>query len=183
MKPTPVVIACLAVLILAFGAGAGHAQDTPWPERGYDVTHRWGLGAYSSDAPASVRYFWDTRYGVDAGLGFSIEDNEGRNRTEIVLDGGFLYALAPGQRVNFFLRPGVQFRNLSAENGTTSTIRLSGAFEAEFFLTQSLSLGARTGVFVDSVSPAGSGGDRADGGTYRGFVTEAGFHFYLGRRE
>ena len=158
------------------------AQEPDALPRGHDVTQRWGIGAGSGDAHATLRYLWSPRYGFEAGLGFAFWGSADVD-SRILLEGAFLYSLAPGERVNFFLRPGVRFANEHADRGSTSTVGLSGALEFEFFLSGSFSLGARAGLFVDAVSPPAPASNRTSWGLDSGLVTEAGFHFYLPRPE
>jgi hypothetical protein len=168
-----------AVLFLGLAVPAEPAAvplDTV--ERGVDTVGRWGVGYSTAEAPLGFRYQWSRRYGVDLGLGFRSSEASGGRETRVVLDGGFLYALAPGERVNVFARPGVQFRNLDQEDGSTTTIRLSGALDVEVFVTERMSLGARAGVRIQTTSPP-EGPNRTDFGTRHDRFAEAGFHFYL----
>jgi len=169
-----------ALLGLALGfvlVPAPARADDPAP-RGVDVTGRWGIGTATGDAPLGVRYLWDPRYGFDAGLGFGFFSS-GSLDSRVVVEGAFLYALAPADRVNFYFRPGVQFRNEHTDAGSTTTVGLRAFLELEVFVSSSFSVDARTGLFVDSVSPPGDASNRTDWGLDSGLVTEAGFHFYL----
>jgi len=166
-----------AVLAGSPFARAGAAdQATP---RGVDVTGRLGLGLSSSEAPLGVRYFWNRRSGMEAAVGFRSIDGPPGRRTDIVLDGAYLHALAPGEHVNFFLSPGVRFRSVDLGGEVTTTVRLGAALDVEVFLTDRFAVGARSGLFFETASPAGSAADRVDFGTTTGKWAAAGFHFYL----
>ena len=143
---------------------------------GQDVSGRWGIGMVSPEAPVGVRYFWTRRAGLEAGLGF----RSGEGQSRILIDGGWFLALAPGDRTNFFFRPGVRFRSDDGDEGTVTVVQLNAALAAEFFLSNAFSITTTLGVAVDFTSPPpGHGGDSVDAGTFGGPFTGLGFFFYL----
>lgn len=178
LSRTSLVGIITAVMLVALAWAPRASAQEPEPLLGVDISHRLGVGFSFSEAPLGFRYFWSRRYGVDAGLGLRSDDFASFRQTTVVLDGAFLYALAPGERVNAFLRLGTQFRNVDRPAGSTSTVQFSGALEYEVFLNNSIGILARAGVFLDLTSPP-SGNDRASFGTRSGMLTSAGIHYYF----
>jgi len=159
------------VLLLVLAAPAS-AQE--WAERGHNVSGRPAVRLAMADTPLGVRYFWQERYGADAAIGFSLGTD---SDTAVNLEGGFLYSLAPGERVNFFLRPGLGFQSAARDSLTLTTVSFSLSTELEFFATQDLSFSAGVGVSLASVSGSGDSTTRIS--TFRDLWGRAAVQYYL----
>ena len=96
------------------------------------------------------------------------------------MDGGLLLALAPGDRLNFYLRPGVRFRSVDAsDEGATTTVFFTAALAVEVFVTRDFSITADQSLEMGFVSPP-SGPDHTDFQTQGVPWTRLGFFYYLG---
>ena len=147
----------------------------------HDVTGRMGLGFVSTDAPVGLRYWVNEKIGIDAGIGFQSEEvftgvgDETESQTTFVLNGGVPFIFnAMADRVNFLLRPGLQFT--SYEGGTG--IELTGALEFEVFVTDDFSVSAAHGLAIMMDSPD-EGDSTTDFGLFGNNWTSFGFHYYL----
>ena len=151
---------------------------------GRNVSGRPGIGILSGEAPLGIRYLWSPKGGVEAGFGFL--RRSGVDETTIVLEGAGLVALAPGDNLNAFARPGASFTSESGPGGTTSTVQLNLALQIEYFLSPGFSLTASTGLTLDFESGPlqadGSSPDRTRFRTEGGTLTRVGFFFYLPKR-
>ena len=116
----------------------------------HDVTGRFGLGFVSTDAPVGGRYWINEKVGIDVGIGFLSEDMGEETESTFVLNGGVPFIFnAMADRVNFLIRPGIQFA--SYEVGTA--IDLTGALEFEVFVTDDFSVSAAHGLAIMMDSP------------------------------
>ncbi len=141
----------------------------------HDVTGRIGLGFVSSDAPIGGRYWLNEKLGLDAGIGFTSMDTGNDTNTTFVINAGLPIVLQRmNDRVNFYIRPGLEYTSL--ENG--STMDISGDLEFEVFVTDDFSVSASHGVAVMIVSPD-QGDSRTNFGTRGANWTNFGFHYYL----
>jgi len=165
----------LVILLLALGRSPAAAAG---PQSfGRDVSGRLGLGMLSADAPLGVRYLFDPRLGLELGAGFG---RDGQHRTRVALDGGLLMALAPGDRVNFYFRPGVRFRSENpSDEGATTTIFFTAALTVEVFVTRDFSVTADQGFEMQFVSPP-TGPDHTDFDARGAPWTRLGFFYYFG---
>jgi len=143
----------------------------------HDVTGRMGLGFVSTDAPVGLRYWVNEKVGIDAGIGFSSVDMGDETATTFVLNGGVPFIFnAMADRVNFLIRPGIQFT--SYEGGTG--IDLTGALEFEVFVTDDFSVSAAHGIAIDMTNPDDENLDSTtDFGLFGNNWTSFGFHYYL----
>ena len=156
------------------------AQAASGPLFGRDVTRRIGIGMVGSQTPLAVRYLVTPRTGFQVGMG--LEHHEDAGGTDVFLAGGGLLAMAPGDRVNFYLCPGVRFASEHGPAGTTTTVGLSLGFSFEVFVTRDFSVTASQRLSLDFVSPPGDGENSRDrsviflsGGSWPRF----GFFYYL----
>ena len=147
------------------------------------MARRWGIGMLSPTLPAGVRYHFDHRLGAEVGLRFGSRSVEGSSRNDFAFEGALLYVMAPGDRLNFYLRPAAGFLSEERGDGTYSTVVLSAGFLFEVFLTRDFSVSASQGLAVEFVGPP-SGRDSASGnrtsfGLRGGTWPQLGFTYYL----
>jgi hypothetical protein len=141
----------------------------------HDVTGRFGLGFVSTDAPVGGRYWLNEKIGIDGGLGFSsIDTGDGSSSTFVLNAGVPIVFNAAADRVNFLIRPGIQFTSLEA--GTI--IELSGALEFEVFVTDDFTVSAAHGIAIDMNSPD-VGDSSTNFGLFGNNWTAFGFHYYM----
>jgi hypothetical protein len=107
----------------------------------------------SADIPIAVRHHFDHRIGAEIGIGFKSCSEGDSSLTDFALEGALLYALAPGDRTNLYLRPSAGFLSEERTDGTYSTIVLGAGLLFEVFLTRDLSVTAAQGVSIDFVGP------------------------------
>ena len=174
----PALAALLLILATVVPSQPAAAGERPAASGfGRNVSGRLGLGMLSPEAPIAVRYLFDPRLGMELGAGIGHREARG---TTVVLDGGLLLALAPGDRLNFYLRPGVRFRSVNAsDEGATTTVSFTATLSFEVFMTRDFSVTAEQGLVMDFVSPP-DGLDHTDFGTLGGPWTRLGFYYYLG---
>ena len=147
----------------------------------HDMTGRFGLGFVSTDAPVGGRYWMNEKVGIDVGIGFSSIDGGNDTFSDFVLNAVVpLVFNAMADRVNFLIRPGIQFTSgdfaVAAAKGTD--IQLSGALEFEVFVTDDFSVSAAHGLYIDLMSPD-VGDSRTNFGLFGNDWTNFGFHYYL----
>jgi hypothetical protein len=165
----------LATVWTAFPAAA--AEPSAPPGFGRDVSRRLGVGMVSPEAPLGGRYLFDPRLGLELGAGV---DRLNGHSTTVVLDAGLLMALAPGDRINFYFRPGARFRSVDpSDEGATTTISFTASLNVEVFVTRDFSVTADQGFEMDFVSPP-SGPDHTDFAVRGAPWTRLGFFYYLG---
>jgi hypothetical protein len=170
-----------------FGLMLVLALLAPITTNAMDMTGKWGLGYFSSDAPVGVRYWLNQKLGVDLGVGFESKDLGDNTATSFWFEGGFPYVLMDTDRANFFVRPGVVFASLDDRVYGTGvldkkwnniTIKLTPG--AEVFFGDHFSLQAAHGIMIDLISPPdGAGDSKTDFNTGAYSVSEIGFHFYF----
>ncbi len=166
-----------AVLVLAF-AVTSTAKD---------LTGRFGLGYYESDAPVGIRYWVNEKIGIDAGIGFqSIDgfmdaDGDNTSATNVWFSFGIPYVVYPTERANFMFRPGVLFGIFDEDYFDPKTeITIQLHLVAEVFFGDNFSLEAAHGLNILLQTPADDDADNlAHFGTVSGSITQLGFHFYF----
>lgn len=165
----------LFLLLPAVAVAATYGRD-----KGKNVVGFYGVGWSSADAPIGLRYLFDPRNGFDLGFGFRSDDTPGGRESEVVLEGAYLLALAPGERTNVFLRPGIRFANLSIRGDSSTRIGIDIAVDVEHFLADRVSVSARSGFRYDSLSAPDRSSDRDTFRTIGDLLLEGGVHLYLG---
>jgi hypothetical protein len=172
-----------AVLVMAF-AVTSSAKD---------LTGRFGLGYYESQAPVGIRYWVNEKVGIDGGLGFQSEDGfmefddqgqptgETTSATRFWVSAGVPYVVFPTDRANFMFRPGVLFGVFDEDYYDPKTrVLIQLHLVAEVFFGDHFSLEAAHGVNIDMQTPADDDADSMmDFGTASGSITQLGFHFYF----
>ena len=169
-----------------------------------DMTGKYGLGYFNSDAPVGARFWASERLGVDIGVGFeSVQemwspdpgnvDATKESFTSFWFEAGFPYVVFPGDRANFFIRPGVVLGILDdrvygtvTEDGngldeTWTQITFSLTPGAEVFFGEHFSLEAGHGIQIQITTPPDAISDESftDIKTFDASVTYLGFHFYF----
>jgi len=147
----------------------------------HDVTGRFGLGFVSSNAPVGGRYWLNEKVGIDGGIGFSSMDAGDETVSNFVLNAGVPFIFnAMGDRVNFLIRPGIEFTtgDFAVNNQKGTVIALSGALEFEVFVTDDFSVSAAHGLAIMMDSPD-EGDSTTDFGLFGNNWTSFGFHYYL----
>jgi hypothetical protein len=153
-----------------------------------DLTGRFSLGYFDSDAPVGIRYWVTEKIGFDLGLGFESVDLGEENGTSFWLEAGVPFIVYPTDRANFFIRPGIQFASLDNrvygsgpldEKWTVFTLLLTPG--AEVFFGEHFSLQAAHGLAIRITSPPDeiSEDSSTDFGSLAGSITMLGFHFYF----
>ncbi len=99
---------------------------------------------------------------METGIGLATRSTDGSSRTDFALEGALLYALAPGDRTNFYLRPSAGFLSEQRADGTYSTIVLGAGLLFEVFLTRDLSVSAAQRLSIDFVGPPPGDGPASD---------------------
>jgi hypothetical protein len=172
----------LAVLILA----------TPVMNNAMDMSGKYGLGYFNSDAPVGARYWIDKKVGVDLGLGFESQDLGSKKANSFWLEAGIPYVIFNKDRVNFLIRPGVVYGKLDARpygidsEKKWTKVNVSLMPVAEFFLSDNFSIEAGHGLEVEFISyPNDSsygalmGKSRTSIRSLAASATQIGFHFYF----
>jgi hypothetical protein len=153
-----------------------------------DLTGRFSLGYFDSDAPVGIRYWATEKIGFDLGVGFESIDLGDENGTSFWLEVGVPYVVYPTDRANFFIRPGVVFASLDNrvygsgdldEKWSVFTLLLTPG--AEVFFGEHFSLQAAHGFALRITSPPDEISDESstDFSSIAASVTTIGFHFYF----
>ena len=79
-----------------------------------DMTGKYGLGYFTSNTPVGGRYWINSNFGVDLGVGFESRDQGDDTYTNFYVGAGFPYIILDTERANFFVRPGFTFGSLDA---------------------------------------------------------------------
>jgi hypothetical protein len=168
------------------------ALAIPAVSQAVDMTGKYGLGYFRSQAPVGARFWLGPQVGLDVGVGFEMEDLGEETASSFWIEGGVPYVIIDTERANFMLRPGVLFGNLDArpygidsEKKWTKII-ISAMPVAEVFFGQHFSLEAGHGLEVEIVSYPDEepfGGLAGESFTHvrslAASVTYIGFHFYF----
>jgi hypothetical protein len=161
-----------------------------------DMTGKFALGYYRSDAPVAVRYWATDMVAVDAGVGLSIkevpdpdatEEDATTNAFSFWFEAGVPIKVWDHERAHFFIRPGVLIGVLDDREFGTGGIdetwtQVTGqlALGAEVFLTDNFSLDANHGFNLIYTTPPEDVGDSTfDVKTFGNSITNVGFRFYF----
>jgi hypothetical protein len=178
-KKTLIAIAILAISVPA----VSHAKD---------MSSKYGLGYFNSNAPVGARYWFAKNAGVDLGLGFESVDLGSKKANNFYVEAGLPYVIFNKDKANFMIRPGLVYGSLDARPyGINSTkkwtkVNISLMPVAEIFLTDNFSLEAGHGLEVEMISyptdaafGALSGESRTNFRSLAASATQIGFHFYF----
>lgn len=161
-----------------------------------DMTGRFGLGYFTSDAPIGMRYWFSPKLGVDLGVGFSLIDGvpafpattppTTETAMDFTIEAGLPYIIHSSEHANLFLRAGgvigITDDRLVAGGGSTdetwTTFDVLLGPGAEVFLGDNFSLEGTHGLLINVVSPP-VGDSQTNFGTVAGSVSELGFHYYF----
>ena len=132
-----------------------------------------GLGWYSASAPVGGRVWLTPQVGLDLGLVFANDKARG------TINVGFPVNVVTTEKVNFFIRPGVEYQTNSrvdAANAKTGTTIVTADLGAEWFVTEQFSLTVGHGLQFTQLSGSDDWGITA----LRALSFEnVGFHFYF----
>lgn len=150
-----------------------------------DMTGKFGIGYYVSDAPVGLRYWMTPKVGLDIGLGLDMTDLGDESATSYFFEVGIPYVVVGTERANFFIRPGVAFGILDDRvygsgtvDDTWTDITITLAPGAEVFFGDNFSLEASHGIGIQILSPP-EGDSLTNVSTFGAGVSELGFHFYF----
>jgi len=176
-------IATIAIAALVAAPVASSAMD---------MTGKYGLGYFTSDTPVGGRYWINSNFGIDLGLGFQSLDQGDDKYTNFYVGAGFPYVIFDTERANFLLRPGITFGSLDARpfgiasESKWTMFSISVMPVAEIFFGNHFSLQAGHGLEIEMLSypdepefGALAGESRTNIRTLDGSVTYLGFHFYF----
>jgi hypothetical protein len=172
------------------------AMVVPAASMAKDMTGKFALGFYNSDAPVAVRYWATDMVAVDAGVGLSVKevmdyssaDSTGTtNAFSFWFEVGVPIKVWDHERAHFFVRPGALIGILDDREFGTGALdktwtQVTGqlALGAEVFLTDNFSLDANHGFNLIYTSPPDEVGDATfDVKTFGGSLTNVGFRFYF----
>jgi len=157
-----------------------------------DMTGKYGLGYFNSNTPVGGRYWVNSNFGVDLGVGFESLDQGSDSYTNFYIGAGFPYVIFDTERANFFLWPGITFGSLDARpygidsESKWTMINMSVMPVAEVFFGNHFSLHAGHGLEIEMVSYPDkpefgtlAGESRTNFRTLDGGVTHLGFTFYF----
>jgi hypothetical protein len=164
-----------------------------------DMTGKFALGFFSSDAPVSIRYMATSQIGVDLGLGFrSVEVFDADTAATTTNTSSFWFELGipykvyeGGDRAHFFVRPGFVLGILDDRdptNGGTGvldetwmTVDIYLALGAELFFGDHFSVEATHGALVNIIMPPDQVSDESfmNFGTFGEGLTSVGFRYYF----
>ncbi len=163
-----------------------------------DLSGRWGLGYFNTNAPVGVRYWATPEIGIDLGVGFDATQDmfqdtatgEWKKQTALSFwfEGGLPYIVFPSERANFFVRPGVRVGILDDRiygtgdyDETWTVIVISLTLGGEVFFGDHFSLEAGHGVAVDLITPPEVVNEESftDIHTFDASIAYLGFHFYF----
>lgn len=138
-----------------------------------------GLGWYSMSAPVGGRVWISPMVGVDLGLGFADKNLLGSTNDRFHINVGIPVNVVMTDRVNFFIRPGVEFQTNARTVGAEvkSKMIITADLGAEWFVTDKFSLTVGHGLQFEQLS----GPDEKFGiSALRALSFEnVGFHFYF----
>lgn len=138
-----------------------------------------GLGWHSVSAPVGGRVWISPMVGVDLGLGFADKNVLGAANDRVHVNVGIPVNVVMTEKVNFFIRPGVEFQTNARTVGTEvkSKVIITADLGAEWFVTDKFSLSAGHGLQVEQVSGPN---DKWGISALRALSFEnVGFHFYF----
>jgi hypothetical protein len=138
-----------------------------------------GLGWYSPTAPVGGRVWVTPQIGLDLGLGFANDKALGTTDSRVHVNVGIPVNVVTTEKVNFFIRPGVEYQTnsrLDEKGATTGTAIVTADLGAEWFVTEQFSLSAGHGLQFFQLSGSGDWGITA----LRALSFDnVGFHFYF----
>ncbi len=161
-----------------------------------DMTGKFALGYYNSDAPVAVRYWATDKVAIDGGIGLSMIEVPDASATDpdattstfsFWFDVGVPVKVWDHERAHFFVRPGLllailddrEFGGMGLDE-TWTVVTGQLALGAEVFLTDNFSLDASHGFNLIFTTPPEDYGDSTmDVKTFGDSVTNVGFHFYF----
>jgi len=162
-----------------------------------DMTGKYGLGYFNTDAPVGGRIWLTPDLGLDLGIGFKAESvwmgADKETATSFWLEAGFPYVVVATDRANFFVRPGVVFgqlddRSFGTENLDEKWTYMSFSLTpgAEVFFGDHFSLEAGHGIAIDMQKYPDNAAYGSRAGetetmirTFDAGLTYLGFHFYF----
>jgi hypothetical protein len=160
-----------ALFLLVLGVPAAFA--------GEPKTGTFGLGWYSPTAPVGGRIWVSPQIGIDIGLGFANDKALGAADSRLHVNVGIPVNVVTTEKVNFFIRPGVEYQTnsrLDAAGSMTGTTIVTADLGAEWFVSDRFSLSAGHGVSVFQLSGSDDWGITA----LRALSFDnVGFHFYF----
>ena len=161
----------LATLVVAVTTASLQAAE---PKPG-----TFGLGWYSLSAPVGGRIWVSPMVGVDLGLGFADKNLLGAANDRFHINVGIPVNVIMTEKVNFFIRPGVEFQTNARTVGTAlkSKMIITADLGVEWFVTERFSLTAGHGLQVEQLSGPD---DKVGISALRALSFEnVGFHFYF----
>jgi hypothetical protein len=138
-----------------------------------------GLGWYSLSAPVGGRVWISPMVGMDLGLGFADKNLLGATNDRFHINVGIPVNVVMTEKVNFFIRPGVEFQTNARTVGTEvkSKMIVTADLGAEWFVTEELSLTVGHGLQLEQLSGPD---DKIGFSALRALSFEnVGFHFYF----
>lgn len=138
-----------------------------------------GLGWYSASAPVGGRVWVSSHVGIDLGLGFADKNFLGAEDSRIHINVGLPVNVVTTEKVNFFIRPGVEFQtNARVVAGERkSKMIITADLGAEWFVTDQFSLSVGHGLQIEQLSGPE---DKTGFSALRALSFEnVGFHFYF----
>lgn len=138
-----------------------------------------GLGWYSTSAPVGGRVWVTPVFGIDLGLGFADKNVLGSANDRFHVNLGFPVNVVKTEKVNFFIRPGVEVQTNARTVGAEgkSKLIITADLGAEWFVADNLSLTVGHGLQLEQVSGPD---DRFGVSVLRALSLEnVGFHFYF----
>jgi hypothetical protein len=138
-----------------------------------------GLGWYSLSAPVGGRVWVSPTVGVDLGLGYADKNVLGTSRDRFHINIGLPVNVVMTEKVNFFVRPGVEFQTNARTVGTEvkSKMIITADLGAEWFVTEKFSLTVGHGLQFEQLSGPD---DKFGVSALRALSFEnVGFHFYF----
>ena len=188
------LVAAFAIMAWLMGSGVASAQETSTapppadPQTTEPPMHPSGsLGFHDVDAPIGIRWWFGAqKVGLDLGLGYSSNEVGDERFSDLTFDAGIPIALKRWDRVNFLIRPGIQYntQQVDVEGGPGVTkdddtaLLITFELEAEVFLADRFSVSAAHGIGILNEDPA-LGESTSDYGTIGSNFTNIGFHVYL----
>ena len=138
-----------------------------------------GLGWYSISAPVGGRVWVTPMVGVDIGLGFADKNLLGATNDRFHVNAGIPVNVVMTEKVNFFIRPGVEFQTNARTVGpeVKSKLIVTADLGVEWFVTEQLSLTVGHGLQFEQLSGPT---DKSGLSALRALSFDnVGFHFYF----
>lgn len=138
-----------------------------------------GLGWYSISAPVGGRVWISPMVGVDLGLGYADKNVLGTAKDRFHVNLGIPVNVVRTEKVNFFIRPGVELQTNARTVGTEvkSKMIITADLGVEWFVTENFSLTVGHGLQFEQLSGPD---DKFGVSALRALSFEnVGFHFYF----